>query len=218
MEKILFHDPDDIYGCFSTFSAHPTLIRGIFWKTVEHFYQAEKFMNQDDYMAVLMAPSPLEAAKIGRDKSRVIRKDWEQTKVDIMKEACLAKVKQHASIRELLLSTGDLEIVEHTSEDSFWGDGGDGKGNNMLGKIYMEIRTNFRLSENIIGDMLPPWMKFPDVPYQSIGWRMGGPESYLMDWYSWFRGLSDGDKKIVISRYTIPDDWRNFISALNKET
>ena len=41
----------------------------------------------------------------------------------------------------LLLATGDSVIVEHTEADAFWGDGGDGSGKNMLGRILMEVRT-----------------------------------------------------------------------------
>ena len=55
-----------------------------------------------------------------------------------------AKFAQHPDIRAVLLSTGDERLVEHTSSDSYWGDGGDGTGNNMLGKILMEIRERLR--------------------------------------------------------------------------
>jgi N-glycosidase YbiA len=55
-----------------------------------------------------------------------------------------AKFRQHDELRELLLSTGDEEIVEHTTNDAYWADGGDGGGLNMLGKILMEIRAELR--------------------------------------------------------------------------
>ena len=34
--------------------------------------------------------------------------------------------------RDTLLATGNARIVEHTERDSYWGDGGDGSGKNML--------------------------------------------------------------------------------------
>ncbi|MAZ56127.1 MAG: swarming motility protein YbiA, partial [Flavobacteriales bacterium] len=46
--------------------------------------------------------------------------------------------------KKYLLSTGDRELVEHTTRDSFWGDGGDGTGANQLGKGLMRIRTQLR--------------------------------------------------------------------------
>ena len=42
--------------------------------------------------------------------------------------------------RALLLATGDAKLVEHTENDDYWGDGGDGRGKNMLGRILMDVR------------------------------------------------------------------------------
>jgi hypothetical protein len=39
-----------------------------------------------------------------------------------------------------LLATGDKNIVEHTENTSYWGDGGDGTGLNRLGVLLMEVR------------------------------------------------------------------------------
>jgi N-glycosidase YbiA len=63
-----------------------------------------------------------------------------------MRKAVLAKFTQHPQLQQLLLSTGDTMIVEHTGNDDYWGDGGDGRGKNMLGRILMDIRT--QLNEN----------------------------------------------------------------------
>ena len=61
-----------------------------------------------------------------------------------MREAVRAKFQQHEDLRNTLLATGNAMIVEHTERDSYWGDGGDGSGKNMLGKILMEIREELR--------------------------------------------------------------------------
>ena len=47
-------------------------------------------------------------------------------------------------IADVLLGTHDAEIVEHTKSDSYWGDGGDGSGKNMLGKILMDVRERLK--------------------------------------------------------------------------
>lgn len=52
----------------------------------------------------------------------------------------MAKFTQNKKLKSLLLATGDVKIIEHTSNDRYWGDGGDGSGNNMLGIILMEVR------------------------------------------------------------------------------
>lgn len=74
------------------------------------------------------------------DRSRPLRKDWEEVKDKIMLEVVMAKFSQYNDIRELLLSTGDSELIEHTSNDSYWADGGDGSGKNMLGITLMIVR------------------------------------------------------------------------------
>lgn len=48
-------------------------------------------------------------------------------------------------LKELLLSTDNLPIIEHTNNDSYWGDGGDGMGKNQLGQILMEVRNKLNV-------------------------------------------------------------------------
>lgn len=61
-----------------------------------------------------------------------------------MREALDAKFRQHADLTALLLSTGDAVLVEHTENDDYWGDGGDGSGKNMLGRLLMDLRAKLR--------------------------------------------------------------------------
>src|SRR5438309_1142191 len=63
-----------------------------------------------------------------------------------MKDALIAKFTQHQEIREILLSTGDSILIEHTFKDSYWGDGGDGHGKNKLGILLMEVREELKES------------------------------------------------------------------------
>ena len=83
---------------------------------------------------------PMAAANMGRDKSLPLRSDWEKIKDDIMREVVLAKFTQNKDCREILLSTGDAQLIEHTDKDKYWADGGNGTGKNMLGIILMEVR------------------------------------------------------------------------------
>lgn len=67
-------------------------------------------------------------------------------RVAVMDLCLYAKFVTNADTRPkaYLLSTGDRELVEHTTRDSFWGDGGDGTGANQLGKALMRLRTQLR--------------------------------------------------------------------------
>lgn len=140
--RIRFYRVGDPFGEFSNFALYPIWLKGREWPTSEHYFQAQKFAGTRHEEAVRLANSPMAAAKMGRDRSRPLRPDWEAAKDAIMREAVLAKFEQHPSLLSLLLSTGDAELIEHTRNDSYWGDGGDGSGLNMLGQILMEVRRD----------------------------------------------------------------------------
>ena len=144
MDVIRFYSVNADYGCFSNFSPHPIVLKGRTWPTSEHYFQAQKFAGTPDEEEVRNAKSPLVAARMGRSRKRPLREDWESAKDAIMHQAVLAKFTQHADLREVLLGTGDAEIVEHTANDAYWGDGGDGGGKNRLGRILMQVREELR--------------------------------------------------------------------------
>ncbi|NXY95495.1 NADAR family protein [Streptomyces sp. BR123] len=142
---IYFYGADEVpYGCFSNFSAHGVDLDGHWWPTVEHYFQAQKFLGTRHAHVIRQASTPLRAAERGRDRSKPLRRDWERVKDDVMRRAVDAKFRTHADIREILLSTGDEEIVEDTTSDHYWGRGRTGTGKNMLGRILMRTRTRLR--------------------------------------------------------------------------
>jgi ribA/ribD-fused uncharacterized protein len=143
-EIIHFYRISEEFGCFSNFSRHTVWLKGKKWPTSEHYFQAQKFAGTDHEEAIRLASSPRVAADSGRDRKKPLRRDWEAVKDDIMRDAVRAKFTQHADLREVLLSTGTATLVEHTTNDAYWGDGGDGSGKNMLGRILMEIREELR--------------------------------------------------------------------------
>jgi ribA/ribD-fused uncharacterized protein len=139
-DVINFYRVSDEFGCFSNFAPFPVRMDGKLWPTSEHYFQAQKFDEVEHRERIRQTKSPLIAARMGRDRKKPLRRDWESVKVAVMREVVRAKFSQHDDIRQVLLSTGDAKIVEHTENDSYWGDGGDGSGKNMLGRILMEIR------------------------------------------------------------------------------
>ncbi|MHC5541517.1 NADAR family protein [Singulisphaera rosea] len=144
MSVINFYSVSDDYGSFSNFSPHPIRLGGKTWPTSEHYFQGQKFVGTPDENDVRQAKSPMIAARMGRSRKRPLRKDWESAKVSIMYEALKAKFTQHPELRETLLGTGDATLVEHTTNDDYWGDGGDGRGKNMLGILLMRLREELR--------------------------------------------------------------------------
>jgi N-glycosidase YbiA len=144
MSKILFYRVRDPYGEFSNFSPHPIKVNGKTWRTSEHYFQAQKFADMDYAEEIRRAESPMIAARLGRSRKKPLRKDWESAKETIMRDALRAKFTQHQGLRSLLLSTGEDTIVEHTENDNYWGDAGDGTGKNRLGILLMELRDKLR--------------------------------------------------------------------------
>ncbi len=143
---IYFYSPRDAYGCFSNFSRHGFELDGFWWKTSEHYFQAQKFVTTDSiwFEKIRAAKSPKEAAKMGRSRSHPLRQDWEEVKDSLMKKAVLKKFQTHEDIRNTLLATEDKLILENSPIDYYWGCGKDGSGQNKLGKILMEVREILR--------------------------------------------------------------------------
>ena len=145
MTVINFYSTKDQYGCFSNFSRHPFELDGKQWLTTEHYFQAQKFPGNEAYQEkIRLENSPMVATRLGRSRAQPIRADWEQVKDELMKTALLAKFTQNKDILAILLSTGDAQLVEHTKNDRYWGDGGDGSGKNKLGLLLMEVREELR--------------------------------------------------------------------------
>jgi ribA/ribD-fused uncharacterized protein len=140
---IFFYKVSEPYGCFSNFSPHPIQIAGTDWSTVEHYYQAQKFVGSRDASVIPLiqaATTPEEAAALGRCDLRDVRSDWQQVKIPVMRAAVLTKFLTHGEIRAVLLLTGNEILVENSPTDYFWGCGANKSGENHLGKVLMTVR------------------------------------------------------------------------------
>ena len=140
MEDIKFYKENQQWGEFSNFALFTIKIKGVLWKTTEHYFQAQKFEDNNYKNKIRTCISPMKAAELGRSRKVKIKRNWDKLKDNIMYDAVYAKFTQHKELKELLLSTGDKKIIEHTEHDFYWGDGGNGTGKNKLGKILMNVR------------------------------------------------------------------------------
>ena len=140
MNEIKFYSTQDEFGEFSNFAYFPIKLDGKLWHTTEHYFQAQKFADEHYKEKIRAEKSPMLAARLGRDRKQKLRKDWQSVKNSVMKKALMAKFSQHDDLKILLLSTGEAKLIEHTENDAYWGDGGDGKGKNYLGILLMQVR------------------------------------------------------------------------------
>lgn len=142
--RIEFYAVGDAYGAFSTLSPHPVERKGRRRPTTEHSFQAQKFAGTEHEEEIRAAKSPMIAARMGRSRQRPLRRDWDAVKDGIMFEALRATFTQHADLGRRFLDTGDAVRVEHTRNDAYWADGGDGSGRNRLGQRLMQLRAELR--------------------------------------------------------------------------
>lgn len=142
---VYFYDTkENPYGCFTNFSRHGFELDGDWWITSEHYFQAQKFAGTPHAEEIRKLPTPREAFDLAHKLKHLVRSDWLQIRDDVMRKAVQRKFEFNADIRAVLLCTGDALLVEDSPTDSYWGCGADRKGENMLGKILMEVREKLR--------------------------------------------------------------------------
>ena len=146
---IYFYERGQRYYEFTNFyCGKPVVIDGYQWKTTEHYFQAQKFIGTPYVEYIQGLDRPRQAFDASRDPviSRWKRGDWEDVKQQIMYKALLAKFSQDEELRRLLAETGDKLLVENSPFDNFWGDGGNGRGQNHLGRLLMKVRALISVS------------------------------------------------------------------------
>lgn len=128
------------YSFLSNFYYSVILFNGIAYQTVEHAFQAIKTLDVKKRMEIAALSSPGKAKKAGRCLD--IRKDWENIKVEVMRSLLKLKFKNSSMKKMLLATKGNTLIEGNTWGDTFWGVC-NGDGENMLGKLLMELRDSY---------------------------------------------------------------------------
>lgn len=131
------------YFFLSNFYPSPLSLEGINYPTAEHAYQANKSELKEARERIAACATPAEAKDLGRHLHP--RKDWsESTALQVMKEVLFAKFRQNSVLSQRLLCTSPSRLIErNTWGDTFWGEYR-GKGDNHLGKLLMEVRSEIR--------------------------------------------------------------------------
>lgn len=114
------------------------------YAAVEDAFQAAKTLDPKERMLIQLCQTPADARKCGRKVT--LRPDWNAVKVSIMLELLRQKFS-NPTLRELLLATGDAELVEgNQHHDNFWGNCtcrrcAEIEGKNQLGELLMQVRS-----------------------------------------------------------------------------
>jgi ribA/ribD-fused uncharacterized protein len=136
------------FGAFSNLYRRDVVFEGEVFATSEHAYQAGKARKPAVRKWLMDAPSPSLLAMAAHGLYYWdVAPGWSTTKLHRMRAVLRAKFTQHSDLRDLLLSTGDLRLVETATVDNkvnrLWGEV-NGVGRNMLGVLLMELRTELR--------------------------------------------------------------------------
>lgn len=150
--KYRFHDADKTNGHYSNFwQGQPVVIDRHEYRTVEHYFQAQKYPNAPSIRQKIVAAETADGTKNvanNKDNRRfaVPWGTWKTARIGVMYTGVYAKFSQDADLKAMLLATDDAWLIEtmpKTRDDTFWGVR-DGIGTNMLGQILMRVREDIR--------------------------------------------------------------------------
>lgn len=139
------------YAFLSNFYHCTVEYEGCIYPSVEHAFQAAKTFDLKWRNKIRVCPTPAAAKYWGR---RVpMRPDWEKVKISIMKQLVKDKFSRNLSYRtnlkQQLLDTGEAYLEEGNAHgDTFWGTV-HGEGQNWLGKVLMEVRSEICKEEKL---------------------------------------------------------------------
>ena len=164
-EKEVFFYEQDFY-VLSNFSAFTLYWKSKYeglshlYRTSEEAYHWEKFNHlagRGVQELLQDARSAHEAFTLSQKHKALRRPDWDDVKMDIMRDILRAKAEQHEYVRRKLLATGDRTLIENSWRDDFWGWGPNRNGQNMLGKLWMEVRAELRKANTPKPTLMPRW-------------------------------------------------------------
>lgn len=161
-EYVFFWLDNEKYGEFSNWYQREFVIDDFRYFCVEQYMMAQKaklFHDSVRYTAILRANSPKDCKALGKQVTPFDAKVWDAVKYDIVKTGNKAKFEQNPDLMNLLLSTGDRIMAEASPKDKIWGIALDAEtakhinpeawpGQNLLGKILMELKAEYRKEQS----------------------------------------------------------------------
>ena len=138
------------YGWLSNLVGSCITPKGTWCKTVEHAFQASKTLVPSERQMILACETPGQAKRLGRKVT--LRLGWDAVKDRVMLTLVRSKLSNPA-LAAMLLSTGWEPLIEGNYwHDNYWGSCKCAKcgdnGQNKLGKILMQVRTELREKRN----------------------------------------------------------------------
>ncbi len=149
-------------GLSNMATGYPLTIGLHTWRTSEVVYQALRWPHMEHVQQMLLEQhSPMAAKMKSKKYLHHQRPDWPNIRTTVMRWVIRVKYLQHPrGISRLLSETGTLPIVEESHKDRFWGAVDDGTGlligENILGRLLMELKDEIDAGKWGTGSVLPP--------------------------------------------------------------
>lgn len=154
-QYLFFYSTTEIYSNW-----YPTRFKyeGISFANSEQamMWGKAKLMGDEDSMAkIRKTPDPYNVKRLGRQIKNWKEQLWINKRLDLVAQVLYAKFSTNEALRNELLSTGNLHLVEAASNDKIWGIGMDEddpkihskknwQGLNLLGEALMIVRERIR--------------------------------------------------------------------------
>jgi ribA/ribD-fused uncharacterized protein len=141
------------HGWFGNMSHHPVVHEGKSFFTAEALFQSLRFSDESIKTSLAEIKNPMKAkffAKARVDQMTV--KPMSEADLENMRLVLRLKIEQHEEVRQALIDTGDILIVEDCTKRQhgsglFWGAAqvdGAWQGQNWLGRLWMELRETLK--------------------------------------------------------------------------
>jgi len=138
---ILFFGPKNP---LSAFFHHPLRWKNRTYISAEIAYQHEKFTHHRlpsaAHNELLRCRSSHDAKRVASKWVAISKKSWEKLRFEVMEQICTAKLHQCKALKAALRKSGQAQLVHNTETDPIWGCGPDFRGQNMMGRILMDVR------------------------------------------------------------------------------
>ena len=150
---------------------------GLKWKSSEAWYQAQRFPEDAKHQEAIRNAAHAYASKeVAYEKISNSRSDWDKVKVEVMAKALVLKATNPDFV-EALKETGNMDIVEKSWRDSFYGakpidceSNGAAKGGyvgaNVLGQLEARLRN--AINEMIANDVCANEVKKPKSFFDAL--------------------------------------------------
>lgn len=155
---ICFHNPDEENGYLSNWYLSDFTIDDIAFSSMEQYMMYEKailFHDQETAEKILQTDNVAEIKALGRTVQNFDDTVWVKSREEIVYKGVFEKFRQNPKLRKRLERTGEEVIAECAVKDKIWGIGlsmkdedrfcvDRWKGQNLLGKILMDVRKEFK--------------------------------------------------------------------------